>query len=217
MEMDLKGIERKESVENAFYSAFFIPGALTMAMMAAGLFGVGGGIPRERDRGLLRKLATTPLSKLCYGLAFMFRSAILALLQAVIIIGVGAFAFGVNFLIDPLKLVIILVLGGLTFASFGFLVGSIAKTSNAAEGTINIFYFPMLFLSPVFFPASILPGVIRAISDVLPSTYLVNALRKSLIIGASFSEISLDLLGLIIWIAGTAILASFLFRWTEEA
>jgi len=217
MEIDLKGIERKKSIEDASYSAFFIPGALTMALMAAGLFGVGGGIPRERDRALLRKLATTPLPKFYYGLAFIFQSAILALLQAAIIISVGAFAFGVNFLIDPLKLGIILILGGITFASFGFLVGSIAKTSNAAEGTINIFYFPMLFLSPVFFPASILPGVIRAISGVLPSTYLVNALRKSLIIGASFSDISLDLLGLIIWIAGTAILASFLFRWTEEA
>ena len=216
LEMDLEGIARKESLENASYSAFFIPGALTMALMATGLFGVGGGIPRERDRALLRKLATTPLLKIHYGLAFIFQSAILALLQAVIIISVGAFAFRVDFLVDPLKLGIILILGGITFASFGFLVGSIAKTASAAEGTINVFYFPMLFLSPVFFPASILPGVIRTISSVLPSTYLVNALRKSLIIGASFNEMSLDLLGLTAWITATAILASFLFRWTEE-
>jgi len=217
IEIELKGIARKKSIENASYSAFFIPGALTMALMAAGLFGVGGGIPREREKGLLRKLATTPLRKLHYGLAFILQSAIMALLQAAIIISVGAFVFRVNFLIDPLKLGIILVLGGITFASLGFLVGSIAKTPSAAEGTINVFYFPMLFLSPVFFPASILPGIVRAISRILPSTYLVNVLRKSLIIGAPLSEISLDLLGLIVWIAGTAILASFLFHWTEEA
>ncbi|MCD6231381.1 ABC transporter permease [Candidatus Aerophobetes bacterium] len=216
IEVNLEGITRKRSIENASYSAFFIPGALTMALMAMGLFGVGGGIPREREKGLLRKLATTPLRRLSYGLAFVFQSAILALLQAVIIIGIGASVFKVNFLIRPLDLVIILVLGGVTFASLGFLIGSIAKRSSSAEGLVNVFYFPMMFLSPVFFPASLLPPIIRKISNILPSTYLVGVLRKSLIIGSSFKQIFPDLLGLGAWILGTAILASFIFRWTEE-
>ncbi len=216
VEIDLQGIARKRSIENASYSAFFIPGALTVALMSMGLFGVGGGIPHEREKGLLRKLATTPLQKLYYGLAFMFQSAIVALVQAIIIIGIGASVFKVSFLIKPLDLTVILIFGGVTFASLGFLIGSIAKTSKAAEGLINVFYFPMMFLSPVFFPASLLPPVIQKISTVLPSTYLVNVLRKSLIMGSSFSQIFPDLIALGIWILGTALLASFIFRWAEE-
>jgi len=193
IEIDLKGIARKKSIENASYVAFFIPGALTMALMTAGLFGVGAGIPREREKGLLRKLATTPLRKLHHGLAFIFQSAIIALLQAAIIISVGALAFRVSFLIEPLELVIILALGGITFASLGFLVGSIAKTANAAEGVVNIFYFPMLFLSPIFFPSSLLPLVVHLVSRGLPSTYLVNILRKSLILSRVFYFFSFPL------------------------
>ena len=216
VEVNLKGIEKKRSIENASYSAFFIPGALAIALMSMGLFTVGGGIPREREKGLLRKFATTPLRKLYYGLAFMFQSAIVALVQAVIIIGIGALVFKVNFIIQPLELIVILILGGVAFASLGFLIGSIAKTSKASEGLINVFYFPMMFLSPVFFPAGLLPSVVRKISAVLPSTYLVNVLRKSLIMGSPFSKIFTDLLSLGIWILATALLASFIFRWTEE-
>ena len=216
VEVNLKGIMRKRSIENASYSAFFIPGALAMALMSMGLFGVGGGIPREREKGLLRKFTTTPLRKLYYGLAFMFQSAIVALFQAIIIIGIGASVFKVNFIIEPLELTVILILGGVTFASLGFLIGSIAKTSKASEGLINVFYFPMMFLSPVFFPASLLPSIVRKISTVLPSTYLVNVLRKSLIMGSSFGQILPDLLSLGGWILGTAFLASFIFQWAEE-
>jgi ABC-2 type transport system permease protein len=53
--------------------------------------------------------------------------------------------------------------------------------------------FPMLFLSGVFFPIEQMPWFMQTISKFLPLTYVADALRKVMVLGADVSMITTEL------------------------
>ncbi len=93
------------------------------------------------------------------------------------LLAVGRFAFGVTIAGNLLSLVPLIVLGALCFIAIGLLVGSVAKTEDAAAAMANLVTLPMTFLAGVFFPLDSAPGVVQDVSKVLPLTYLANGLR----------------------------------------
>lgn len=78
---------------------------------------------------------------------------------------------------------------------------------------VNVVPFPLMFLSGVFFPLSILPGFLAVIVKILPLYYLGHALREVMIQGKAISAVWLDIvillgMGLVCFIASIK-----LFRW----
>jgi len=78
---------------------------------------------------------------------------------------------------------------------------------------VNFAPFPLMFLSGVFFPLSILPGFLAVIAKILPLCYLGHALRGVMIQGKAISAVWLDIvilvgMGLVCFIASIK-----LFRW----
>jgi ABC-2 type transport system permease protein len=59
--------------------------------------------------------------------------------------------------------------------------------------------FPMMFLSGVFFPIQQMPWYMQDISKILPLTYASDALRKVMVLGAGVTQISTDLIILIVF------------------
>jgi ABC-2 type transport system permease protein len=59
--------------------------------------------------------------------------------------------------------------------------------------------FPMMFLSGVFFPIQQMPWYMQDISKALPLTYASDALRKVMVLGSGVSQISTDLIVLIVF------------------
>jgi ABC-2 type transport system permease protein len=57
--------------------------------------------------------------------------------------------------------------------------------------------FPMMFLSGVFFPVQQMPWFMQDISKVLPLTYVADALRKVMVLGAGIPQIATELTVLI--------------------
>ena len=79
------------------------------------------------------------------------------------------------------------MLGALCFIAIGLLVGSVAKTEDAAAAMANLVTLPMTFLAGVFFPLDSAPGVVQAVSKVLPLTYLADGLRGVAVRDHSFA------------------------------
>jgi ABC-2 type transport system permease protein len=59
--------------------------------------------------------------------------------------------------------------------------------------------FPMMFLSGVFFPIEQMPWFMQSISKVLPLTYVADALRKVMVLGADIPAITTELSILIVF------------------
>ena len=65
------------------------------------------------------------------------------------------------------------------FGSLGLLMGSRARTFEAASGLMNLLSVPMWVLSGVFFLATNFPDAVQPFIQALPLTALVDAMRRA--------------------------------------
>jgi ABC-2 type transport system permease protein len=195
------------------YIDFLVPGLLAMALSQSAVFGVAGTLVSWRERGIFRRLRVTPLPLGEFGLARLLTHLAVALGQAAVLLLVGRVFFGVQLGVDVVALVPLVIAGALCFISIGFLVGSFARTQEAASIAANVITLPMVFLAGVFFSLDTAPGWLRETARFLPLTYLADGLRDVAIRGHSIGQTLPDLAVL----CGVALVMSVVslrvFRW----
>ena len=141
-------------------------------VMAPGLFGFGVSVATDRDRGWLRVKRAQPMPPGAYlasklAMAILFAATIFAML-AVISSVLGGVRLPVS---SWASLLVIDVLGVMPFCAIGLFVGTLV-TAQAAPAVINLIYLPMSFLSGLWMPMSVLPGVLRDIAPAWPAFHL---------------------------------------------
>jgi ABC-2 type transport system permease protein len=107
----------------------------------------------------------------------------------------------------------VVVSGAICFITLGFLIGSIARNEPAADAIANFVTLPMVFLAGVFFPIAGAPAVFKAISQMVPLTYLANGLRDVAIRGHSALSTLPDVAILLALAAVFATVSLRFFRW----
>ena len=198
--------------DNVGTAAYFVPSILAMALMQLGVFAA---IPlvSQREKGILKRLSATPLSRATLvGSNVLMRLAI-ALLQTLAILGIGAVLFSVVIIGSPFVAAGLIVLGALTFLSIGYLIASYARTEEAANALASVVQFPLMFLSGIFFPINFMPGWLQPIAAFLPLTYLGDALRQVMVGGSAYAPLHIDVLVLVGWLAACLLLSARFFRW----
>jgi ABC-2 type transport system permease protein len=193
-------------------AAYFVPSILAMALMQLGLF---ASIPlvAQREKLILKRLAATPLSRVTLVSSNVLMRLLIAAVQTVLIVGVGALMFGVTIVGNVLIVIGIIALGAMTFLALGYLIASWSRNEEAATGITSVVQFPMMFLSGIFFPIAFMPEWLQPVAALLPLTYLADALRQTMVGGAAYVPLELGLLVLAGWlIVSTAITARY-FRW----
>lgn len=195
------------------YVDWVIPGILAMNMMFSCFWGVGWVIVRYRKNGVLRRLQATPLS------AFEFLSAqvlsrLLVVLTATSLVYIGANLF-LDFIMrgSYLALFIIYTTGAMCLISMGLIIAARLRTEELADGLLNIFSWPMLLLSGVWFSMEGTSGAAQFLSQIMPLTHLVNAARAVMVDGAGLAQVLPEIallgsMGLIL-----LLIAAALFRW----
>jgi ABC-2 type transport system permease protein len=138
---------------------------------------------------------------------------ILALFQTVVIILLARFVFHVNMVGSWFMLILMVVVGTLTFVSIGYLAVSRAKTTESAMPVVQLIQFPMLFLSGVFFPVEIMPSFMKPIVAVMPLSYLGDGLRQIMVAATPQHPIVIDLAVLGLWFVATSLLTIRIFKW----
>jgi ABC-2 type transport system permease protein len=107
------------------------------------------------------------------------------------------------------------VLGTLAFLSIGLLVGSIAKTEEAANAITNFVVLPMAFLSGAFFDISQAPPWLRTVSKVLPLRWMNDGMLDVLGRGKGASAILAPSAVLIAFTVVLGLIATRVFRWED--
>ncbi len=129
----------------------------------------------------------------------------------------GIAVLGATVVGDLASLYFVTVLGTVVFLCLGFCLGSIAKTQQAILAIGNLFIFPQMFLSGIFFPIDSLPELIQPLANVLPLSFVATALREISNNGLSLVEILAPLSGVAVWFVIGFLLATRLFVWKEVA
>jgi ABC-2 type transport system permease protein len=198
--------------ENLNFISYFVPSMLGLSVMQVGIFAA---IPlvADREKLILKRLAATPLRRWQLVGSNVLMRLLIALIQAVIIVGVGVAIFGVQIVGSLLLAGAFIALGAMAFLALGYVLASFATTEESANGMTSVVQFPMMFLSGTFFPLEQMPEFLRAIARVIPLTYLSDALRQVMVGGAAFAPLWLCALVLVGWLVLCFRIASRTFRW----
>jgi ABC-2 type transport system permease protein len=201
----------KEQVHgrNLKYVDFLTPGILGMTIMQLGVAGVMFTFVVDRQRGVIRRIMATPLSRRNYMAAHVLMRLVLAVLQVLVLLAVAIFAFNVTIIGSIWAILLITVLGSALFLCLGFAVSAFVVTENQAPAIMQLVTLPQMFLSGVFFSRDAVPAFLKPVSDVLPLTFLNEGLRQVSTAGASLGEIQGDVIGIAAW---TALLFVIAFR-----
>jgi len=195
------------------YTDFLIPGIIALSVMQTGLFTVLYTFVHLRQRGILRRLKATPLRAADFLAAQVGTRLILAAAQTLILILIALLVFRIHIYGSVLWLLLIAVLGAAVFLALGFAISGSTGSVESAAPIANAIGLPMIVLSGVFFSRGGMPGWLHGITDVLPLTYLVDALRHVSYDGWGLLDLRTDLLGLAAWLVVSGALAVRLFRW----
>lgn len=206
-------VDRQVSEPGSRYIDFVVPGLLGMNLMGSGIWGIGFAIVDARRKRLLKRLIATPMSRPQYLASFALSRLTWLVLEVALLLGFAVLVFGVPVRGSLLDLAAICLLSALSFASIGLLLASRSRTVEGVSGLMNLVMLPMWIFSGVFFSASRFPDAIQPFIRVLPLTAVINALRASMLQGASLHAIALELVVITAWLVVSFPLALRIFRW----
>ena len=196
------------------YIDFLIPGLLGMNLMNSGMWGVGFALVEMRQRKLLKRFLATPMRRSDFLLALTSSRLVLMVLEVALLVGFGVFFFRMRVEGSIFSVTLLGTLGAVAFSGVGLLTACRAQKIETVSGLINVVMMPMWIFSGVFFSYQRFPAVTQPLIKALPLTALNDALRSTILEGASLASQSGRLLVLAIWGGVSFALALRWFRWT---
>jgi ABC-2 type transport system permease protein len=130
---------------------------------------------RERTSGTLSRLFTLPMAKLDFLLGYALAFALIAVVQAVVVVSISLYALGLDIRGAAWQLGVVAVLDGVLGTALGLFASAFAATEFQAVQMMPAVMIPQLLLCGLLIPRDRLPGVLHAVSDVLPLSYAVDA------------------------------------------
>lgn len=195
------------------YIDFLIPGLVGMGIMGNAIWGLGFSIVDARRRKLMKRIVATPMPKHLFLGSFLAWRMMLLPVEVGVPVVFGNLAFGVPVRGGIIDLALVAIVGSMAFSAIGLLIASRARTIEAVSGLMNFVMMPMWILSGVFFSADRFPDSVQPIIQALPLSALVDALRASMLQGASLVVLWPQLLVLCLWLVVAFTVAMRLFRW----
>jgi ABC-2 type transport system permease protein len=160
---------------------FFVPGIIAMSVMTSSLSGAVNMNAELRQKGVIRKLSTTPITRTDWILSNILYQLILSTISTMAILVVSYAVFSVRLQINT-WLFAFIVFEVFAFGGIGMILTRVANEAESATAAANFIMFPMMFLSGSFFPLEMMPGFLQTIARGLPLYYVNEGLRASMVV-----------------------------------
>ena len=195
---------------------YFAPGLLGWAIASGATFGAGITLVTWRQNKLLRRLRLAPASAGAVVGARIGISLVIAMVQLAVFLAIATTPyFGLKLTASWWMAIPIVACGTLAFMSIGLLVGSFAKTQQAASSIANLIILPMAFLGGAFIPLNFAPAWLQDVSYAMPLRYLVLGMQNVLARGDGPAS-ALPAIGILLGAAAVLTLISVrVFRWDQ--
>lgn len=209
-------IEANEG-EPANYNHFLISGVVALSVVTMGLFGFTQVLVGNRAAGRLKWLGYWPMSKVHFLLAFTLSRALIIVVFSMLFIYLFGWLYNADSIwsaSSAIYLVLILIAGSICFLSLGMLLASILHKPLTASSVANLLNLPVLFLSDLIVPLSILPEPVADIARLSPIYMFVSTLRSVFDNGATSVDttvlttiVSLSVIGIISFVVSGKLFA----------
>ncbi|WP_069812971.1 ABC transporter permease [Streptomyces sp. TP-A0874] len=188
----------------------YVPVTVLLALIMAGIQAMPPVITGYRERGILRRMSTTPVRPSALLSAQMGLHGVAALLSALISLAVGRIGFGVTLPRQPLGYLLALALTVFGALALGALVSALSRTVKIANGIGSAVFFPAMFTAGVWLPVQAMPDALARGVELTPFGAASQALSQAAAGGwPDWTHLGV----LALWAATLSALAARWFRW----
>jgi ABC-2 type transport system permease protein len=167
----------------------------------------------RRELGILKRIRATPLPTAAYMTAVLTSIMIVFALQAASLFVLGKLLKSTPWPTHVFSLVLTLALGAAAFAGLGLAITGFVRSLEGSSAVLNVIVLPMAFLSGSFGERRHYPAALRAIGDVLPLKYLLDAVNAIYLHGKQLWDKPTAVAVLAAWGAAGIAIAVKKFRW----
>ena len=167
---------RSEAPPAGFAQA--VPGTMVMFTMVILLTSGAIMLVVEREHGLLRRLASAPISRAALVLGKWLARVALALVQLAFAMVLGSVLFRVDWGQSVPMVFAVLVAWAAFNASFALLLGSAARTTAQATGIGVLASLALAALGGCWWPIEITPKWMQSLALALPTGWTMDALHQ---------------------------------------
>lgn len=194
------------------YDQYVVVAMITFGLIAACYTNLGMTLCLRRDSGALKRMRGTPISIGSYMGGIIGNVVINVAVLTVLVVGIGMVFYHLHFPYHVLAVVVTLLIGIVTFCALGMAVTVLVTNADAAPAVINGIYFPIVFISGVFYPLAS-HSVLSQIAGYFPVRHLILALVSAFESGPHSGFRAGDLAVLLIWAAAALVFTARRFRW----
>ncbi|WP_456435078.1 ABC transporter permease [Methanopyrus sp.] len=171
----------KAPVKGLKYFDFLVPGLVVLAATMGSIFGMGRVMMEEIETGVTYALFAAPIRPRDVVIGRFLNMSLWGAVRCGIVL-VTALALGAK-VPHPFLLLCVGILSAATMIGFALLMASLAGRSEVAEMLTGALTLPMMFLSGIFMPPSVMPEWAYRIAQVNPMYYMGDAARKAALLG----------------------------------
>ena len=164
-----------------------------------------------RERGVLRRLAVTPVSPAALLGAQLAVNTMALLVGVAAAYGVAVLRFDVAAPGNPVGFGLAFILGTAAMGAVALVIAATVPNARAASGLGTLVYFPMMFFAGVWTPGPAMPATAQRIADFTPLGAASQAMQSTWH-GDWPAPLHLVVMAGFVAVLGT--LATRLFRWS---
>lgn len=189
-----------------------VPGLIGVILTLTMVLFTAVAIVRERERGNMELLITTPLSRAELMIGKVLPYIALGLIQTTVIVALGLWIFQVPIrgsVLDVYLAALLLIAANL---SLGLLISTRASSQFQAMQMTFFVFLPSILLSGFMFPFAGMPKFAQWIAEVLPLTHFIRLIRGVMLRGAELAELWPDVAALAVFTTVMMTVAILRFR-----
>jgi len=175
---------------------YFVPGVAATLLIVVTLIVTAMGLAREKENGTLEQVLVTPIGPTTLVLGKTLPYALIGLIDLGLVVGAGAWIFGV-----PIRgSLLLLALGGglylLNTLGLGLLFSTMVKTQQQAFFAAALYMMPAILLSGFMTPVENMPDWLRPLTVVDPVRHFIEVMRGVLLKAATIEDLAAQLVAL---------------------
>jgi ABC-2 type transport system permease protein len=194
------------------YDQYIVVAMLTFGLIAACYTNLAMTICNRRESGVLKRMRGTPIAIGAYMAGLIGSVLIVVSILSVLVVTLGIAFYHLHFPYHLAAVLVTLVVGIVTFCALGLAVTILVPNADAAPAIINGLYFPVVFISGVFYPLT-QGSVLARIADWFPIFHMIRAMVSAFEGGPGSGLRVGDLLVMLAWAVAALAVTARRFRW----
>ncbi|MEH6470096.1 MAG: ABC transporter permease [Halopseudomonas sp.] len=167
---------RMGEIDGISYGAFIIPGLVMLSLLSESISNASFGIFFPKFSGTIYEVLSAPVSPFEIVAGYVGAAATKSILLGLLILATARLFVDYT-IIHPFWMLAFLVLTGLTFSLFGFMIGIWADDFQKLQVIPMMVITPLTFLGGAFYSINMLPEPWQTLTLFNPVVYLISGFR----------------------------------------